>query len=493
MANAAIRGTSAAETLNGTGDADTLDGLGGNDTLNGNGGSDTYLHRAGSGNDIVSDFGSSVDTDTLRLIGVGASDVSLTRSGSFDLIVQRGDTGEAITLQYQYLSPNYGIERVLFDDGTSWDRSYIMTNAAIRGTSAAETLNGTGDADTLDGLGGNDTLQGNSGSDTYLHRAGSGNDIIYDYDFGSSSDVDALRLLGVSPSSVTLSRTSDDLVVTRSDSGEAITVRYQFLSSNYGIERVLFDDGTSWDRTYLADHLNTNHAPTDATLSGGSAAKFGERDRGGNNNRRRFGCGRDPELFADQQCRWPLCDQRDDWRADGRYRRLLNYESAASHGVAVRVTDQGGLTVDKSFTMNVTNVNEAPTNATLSGGSVAENAANGAVVGTVAGVDPDAGATLVYSLTDSAGGRFAINAASGQITVANGSLLDYETAASHGIAVRVTDQGWLTFDKAFTVSVTDVNEAPTNASLSGGSVAENSANGTVVGTVAASIRMQGRR
>src|SRR5262249_47123374 len=120
---------------------------------------------------------------------------------------------------------------------------------------------------------------------------------------------------------------------------------------------------------------------------------------------------------------------------------------------------------------------------TLSGGTVAENSANGTVVGTVTGVDPDAGATLSYSLADNAGGRFAINAASGQVMVANGALLDYERAQSHTITVRVTDQGGFTFDKAFTVAVTNVNEAPTNATLSGGSVAENSANGTAVGTV----------
>ena len=48
-----------------------------------------------------------------------------------------------------------------------------------------------------------------------------------------------------------------------------------------------------------------------------------------------------------------------------------------------------------------------------------------------------------------------INATSGQITVANGTLLDYESATSHGITVRVTDQGGLTFDKAFTIAVTN--------------------------------------
>ena len=164
--------------------------------------------------------------------------------------------------------------------------------------------------------------------------------------------------------------------------------------------------------------------------------------------------------------------------------RLLNYEAATSHNITVRVTDQGGLTFDKTFAISLTNVNEAPTNATLTNSTVAENAANGTAVGTVAGVDPDAGATFSYSLTDSAGGRFAINSSTGAVTVANGGLLNYEAATSHNITVRVTDQGGLTFDKTFTIGLTNVNEAPTNATLSGGSVAENAANGTAVGTVA---------
>ena len=131
---------------------------------------------------------------------------------------------------------------------------------------------------------------------------------------------------------------------------------------------------------------------------------------------------------------------------------LLNYEAATSHNITVRVTDQGGLTFDKTFAISLTNVNEAPTNATLTNSTVAENAANGTAVGTVAGVDPDAGATFTYALTDSAGGRFAINPSTGLITVANSSLLNYEAATSHNITVRVTDQGGLTFDKTFTIA-----------------------------------------
>ncbi len=47
------------------------------------------------------------------------------------------------------------------------------------------------------------------------------------------------------------------------------------------------------------------------------------------------------------------------------------------------------------------------------------------------------------------------------VTVLNSSLLDFETSTSHTITVRATDQGSLTFDKAFTISLTNVNEAPT--------------------------------
>ncbi|MDH5193972.1 MAG: DUF4347 domain-containing protein [Nitrospira sp.] len=146
--------------------------------------------------------------------------------------------------------------------------------------------------------------------------------------------------------------------------------------------------------------------------------------------------------------------------ADG---SLLNYESAASHTVTVRVTDSGGQSYDETFTINLSNVNEGPTDLSLSANTVAENAATGTVVGTVSGTDPDAGDTKTYSLTDTAGGRFAINASTGQLTVADGSLLNYESAASHTVTVRVTDSGGQSYDETFTINLSNVNEGPTGA------------------------------
>ncbi len=94
------------------------------------------------------------------------------------------------------------------------------------------------------------------------------------------------------------------------------------------------------------------------------------------------------------------------------------------------------------------------------GFSVAENSANTTLIGTLLATDPDAGNTYTFSLTNNAGGRFAIDSTTGQITVANGSLLDFETATSHTITARVTDQNNLTYDEVVTISISNVNEAP---------------------------------
>src|SRR5207302_4658982 len=121
---------------------------------------------------------------------------------------------------------------------------------------------------------------------------------------------------------------------------------------------------------------------------------------------------------------------------------LLDSKAATSHAVTVRVTGQGGLTTTQTFTLAVTDVNEAPSAITLaSGGAIAENAATGTVVAQVAGHDPDSGHgdVLTYALTDNAGGRFAIDATSGVITVANGRSEERRVGNEHAVRVSVTD------------------------------------------------------
>jgi len=158
---------------------------------------------------------------------------------------------------------------------------------------------------------------------------------------------------------------------------------------------------------------------------------------------------------------------------------LLDYESATSHNVTVQASD-GEFTCSETFTINVINVNEfAPTDISLSGQSVAENAADGTVVGTLGGTDPD-GDSLTFSLLDGAAGRFEISGT--DLVVADGALIDYESATSHEVTVQAGDGGF-TYSETFTISVIDKNEPPTDISFTGTAVPENTADGTVVGTL----------
>ncbi|MBI2354654.1 MAG: putative Ig domain-containing protein, partial [Deltaproteobacteria bacterium] len=74
---------------------------------------------------------------------------------------------------------------------------------------------------------------------------------------------------------------------------------------------------------------------------------------------------------------------------------------------------------------------------------------------TALATDGDSGATISYSLTDNAGGRFAINAATGVITVTDGTLLDYEAATSHTVTVLATSSDGSTNSGNFTISILD--------------------------------------
>jgi gliding motility-associated-like protein len=140
---------------------------------------------------------------------------------------------------------------------------------------------------------------------------------------------------------------------------------------------------------------------------------------------------------------------------------VFDFETKTSYSVLVRVTDAGGLTFEKAFTISVTNVNEAPTNMSASASSVAENAASGTTVATLSATDIDAGETFTYTLVSGTGDTDNASFAITGSTLSTAGVFDFETKNSYAVRVRVTDAGGLTFERAFTISVTDVNEAPT--------------------------------
>ncbi|OEK00001.1 hypothetical protein BFP97_00005, partial [Roseivirga sp. 4D4] len=93
--------------------------------------------------------------------------------------------------------------------------------------------------------------------------------------------------------------------------------------------------------------------------------------------------------------------------------------------------------------------------------SLAEDAVNGTTVHNLVASDPDAGDALKYAITGgNDAGIFTIDEDTGEITVANGSLLDFETITQYDLVVTVTDEGGLTDTANVTVEMTNVNEPP---------------------------------
>ena len=144
--------------------------------------------------------------------------------------------------------------------------------------------------------------------------------------------------------------------------------------------------------------------------------------------------------------------------------------------VEVTSTDSAGNSYTESFTITVNDVNEAPTDITLDNVSVDENA-DGAIVGNLASVDPEATDTHTYAVDDA---RFEV--VNGQLKLKDGETLDHEVADTVPVEVTSTDSAGNSYTETFSITVNDVNEDPTDIDIDNLTVDEN-AKGAVVGAV----------
>ncbi len=112
-----------------------------------------------------------------------------------------------------------------------------------------------------------------------------------------------------------------------------------------------------------------------------------------------------------------------------------------------------------ALSISTPSANSAPTNILLSAATIAENSGTNAVIGTLTMTDLDIGDKATFALVAGDGatdnGKFNISGS----TLRASSSLDYEAKATLGIRVRVTDGGGLTYEKQFTISVTNVEDA----------------------------------
>lgn len=106
------------------------------------------------------------------------------------------------------------------------------------------------------------------------------------------------------------------------------------------------------------------------------------------------------------------------------------------------------------------------------------------MVGNLSATDADTGDTHTFALVTGSGDtdNTAFHVAGMQLQFKAGAMLNHEAKSAYSIRVRATDSGGLSVEKAFVISVTDVNEAPTDILLSS-STAADSTLGAAVGSL----------
>ena len=136
----------------------------------------------------------------------------------------------------------------------------------------------------------------------------------------------------------------------------------------------------------------------------------------------------------------------------------LNHEDSAQRQIIVRSVDSSGNSIDKTFTIEVIDVETELVDIHLTREEVLENSSSGTVVGKLVTQDREPG-TYIYELLDDAQGRFKL--VEDLLLVAEGTHLDFETQATYSITVRSQKlETGQSIEKNFTIKVinlVDVN------------------------------------
>ncbi|MEB3701835.1 putative bacterial Ig, PKD and cadherin-like domain protein [Candidatus Bealeia paramacronuclearis] len=347
--------------------------------------------------------------------------------------------------------------------------SYIVAlgNATIFGGGGNDYISVARDTNTINGGGGNDIILAGLGNDTIIHsltqnlndRGGQG----YGY-YDGGGGFNTLELLVThAQDSVTLQRALAAFAV--SNKNTLFDFRpYHILGLNIEAKHI------NQITTQFTDAAPApqNHAPTNITLSNAVVAENTLVPSSGLKIGDIVITDPDTNLaFKNNDLSLSGADAGKFHIANGALYlnagQNLNFEGQSSYALNIIAKDQtnSALSFTKTFTINVTDVNEAPTNITLSNAVVAENVPAGTVIGTLSDTDPDtnpAFKTANYSLVSGYGDDAAFAIVGNQLKINDSP--NFEAKSSYAIKVHVND-GTAGFDKVFTIGITNVNEAPT--------------------------------
>ncbi|MCQ1766605.1 VCBS domain-containing protein [Neorhizobium galegae] len=452
--------------VGGAGD-DILAGDGNDNVLRGGAGSDALLGGAGNdlligGDDNVSDGLFAGAGNDVLILGNGGG--TAKGEGGNDLIYG-GSSGDWL----------FGEDDGNPDPADAGD-DIIFAGAGsdhVEGGGGADELYGEDGDDTLIGGKGNDTINGGDGNDTIQWSVGDGLDVI-DGGTEPAGGRDLLRVVGSSASeqyaiwSVAAYNAAhpgapyaglaeilltvngvlaaevneiEDIVVQGGGGADTLAVNGSFAGTSLLTSTITYEGGEG-DETFDVSELTSGHSVVVKGAGGADVLVIGNDD--GESVWKDVTVTQDPvsgEFTISLPNGGPVL------KATG----VENFRFADGTVTAAQLIEQ------------------APTDLTTSGLTVAENSAAGTVVGSVHGVDVNGSIdplSYAFILADSstsltsADGRFVINASTGEITVAAGAVLDYEATPSIDLSVLVTDSKNGSYSETFSVQLTNVNEAP---------------------------------
>ena len=171
---------------------------------------------------------------------------------------------------------------------------------------------------------------------------------------------------------------------------------------------------------------------------------------------------------------------------DGDQLKIINspdFDIKSSYSIRLQTTDPVGLTFEKAFTFAVNNVNSSPLDLSVSASNFDEKIKSGSIVATLSSKDPDSDETFTYALVsgdgDSDNKAFTIDG--DQLKIINSP--DFDIKSSYSIRLQTTDPVGLTFEKAFTFAVNNVNSSPLDLSVSASNFDEKIKSGSIVATL----------
>ena len=361
----------------------------------------------------------------------------------------------------------------------------------LTGFAGPDQINGAGGNDQITGAGGDDMVDGGPGNDAFIYLVGDGNDTVTG---GPGTDIlavggdgggnafnisaqpgDSSLTLNADGASVTVSGV-EDLLVAGGGGDDSLTVSGDLDAAGVSQNTIFFSGGAGDDVADASGLVSpqrlvaTGDAGND-TLTGGLADDSLSGDGGndilvgnGGNDVLLGGAGNDTLTGGAGNDEIDGGEGGEDVAVFSG--NLADYTITAD-GDEIFITDNvGGDGTDSISGVEILQFADQSVGANLvpvvdgQDFAVNENQPAGTVIGSVDATDPNANALTFSIIGGNAGGLFAIDPVSGELSTTG--TLDHEAAAQHILTIQVTDNGVppASASADVTININDVNEDP---------------------------------